>query len=368
MARIEQSVEINASPEAVYERLLHFEEYPSFMQDVRQVRRIGAQRLQWETGHGERARSWQAEITDQEPGRRIAWRHVHGPRYEATIELTPLGAATAAGGGTVAQTQVRLCIECEPYEQVANVQGDAGQVLHARVAQDLARLKKHIEQREPASAQGARVGEMPAGQSEPLDWSASDSRHEEYAGGAPAHERRRMPWKRRPPTLPELWDMWQQPLRMARRVSHDVERVIDTVRGRAAEGTQAAPAGGVAGTWSPAIETARRGRKFVVCAELPGMKSEDVQVEIKYDRLTIAGERRAEPPHEPPHEPHEERHSERRYGRFYRAIALPPGAQPGEAEAAMHDGVLEITVPLAEFANQPRRLAVRPVPGDERNP
>jgi len=355
MARVEESIEVNASPETVYERLLHFDEYPSFMQDVRQVRRIGAHGLQWETGHGERARSWQAEITEQVPGRRLAWRHVHGPRYEAAIELTPLGAAAVAGRGTIVQTQVRLCIDCDPSEQ-ANGHGDAEQALHVRMAQDLARLKRHLERHAPAGEHVTRVAVTPGGAPESPDWSGmAGSAPDEHATGAPGHERRRMPWRRRPPTLPELWDLWQQPLRMARRVSHDVERVIDSVRGRT-EAASLTGEGVVTGTWTPAIETARQARKFVVCAELPGMKCEDVQVEIKHDRLTIAGERRAGPPHEP----HEERHSERRYGRFYRVVPLPPGAQPEQAEAAMHDGVLEVTVPLAEFANQPRRLDVRP--------
>jgi HSP20 family molecular chaperone IbpA len=172
------------------------------------------------------------------------------------------------------------------------------------------------------------------------------------------HERRAYPWMQRLPTLPELWNLWQQPLRMMRRASHDMERVFDSVLTQPGS-TRAGPQprqDGARGAWTPVVETAQREQKFVVCAELPGVRCDDLQVEIKHDRLTIEGERRPEPPHEA----QEERHSERRYGHFYRVVALPAGAQPDSAAAEMHDGVLEITVPLAAYANRPRRLDVKP--------
>ncbi len=372
MARIEQSVEVHMAPEAVYECLLRFEEYPSFMQDVRQVRRIGAQGLQWEVGHGERARSWQAEITEQIPGRRLAWRHVHGPRHEASFELSALSKVGAEGEAR-ALTRLTLVLDCESPEQGFAQPADAVRALQARTALDLARLRKHIEQHNRSGVFSVRetLSEV---NDEYVDTSSAtfgrtisvgDAAGEASAAASGLHEQRTMSWKRRAPTLPELWDLWQQPLRMARRVSHEVERVVDSVRGRG--GTRLLTKGvtGTAsdaarsGAWSPAVETAQRARKFVVCAELPGLKCEDVQVEIKHDRVTISGERHAEPVHEP----HEERHSERRYGPFYRVILLPPGALPEQAAAQMRDGVLEITVPLAEYATRPRRLDVRPAQG-----
>src|SRR5690606_16556211 len=102
-------------------------------------------------------------------------------------------------------------------------------------------------------------------------------------------------------------------------------------------------------------ETARRDQDFVVCAELPGVRCDDLCVEIRSDRLTIEGDRRPASSHAR----EEEWRSERRYGHFYRVITLPAGAQPDEASAEMHDGVLEVRVPLAEHALRPRRLEVR---------
>lgn len=388
MARIEHSTEINASPELVYERLSRFEDYPRFMQDVRQVRRTGALRLQWQTGHGEHARSWEAEITQQIPARRIAWRHVHGPRYEVSVELQSVQTDDAA----VRRTRTTLRIECDPQEQILADHGDALEALRLRAEEDLARFKKHVEQHDPAGIHvsvsgsasaasaaasdiGKTVGQTAAEQAESAGSSAGSSA---YATATDAHMRRddgsapagpyrsveagprASPWLRAAPGLPELWNLWQQPWRMMRRVSHDMERVFDTVRAlRPGADRQAADRPGDRGQaesgWTPAVETAQRDDSFIVCAELPGVKSEQLRVEIKHDRLTIEGDRHPEPRHAQ----QEQRRSERCYGHFYRVIALPPGAQPEAATAAMHDGVLEITVPLAAYAHRARRLDVR---------
>ena len=51
--------------------------------------------------------------------------------------------------------------------------------------------------------------------------------------------------------------------------------------------------------------------------------------------------------------------SERSYGHFYRVISLPEGAEPEAASAAMHDGVLEITVPMPEGGKRGRKIDIR---------
>jgi HSP20 family protein len=108
--------------------------------------------------------------------------------------------------------------------------------------------------------------------------------------------------------------------------------------------------------WAPQIETFRRGDQLVIRADLPGMKKEDVNVEIDNDVLTISGERREE---------HEEERddyyrSERSYGRFYRALALPAGVGEEQCEASFRDGVLEITMPApTEGQSRGRRIDIR---------
>ncbi len=115
------------------------------------------------------------------------------------------------------------------------------------------------------------------------------------------------------------------------------------------------------GVWAPRIEAFQQGDKFIVRAELPGLKKDDVQVELSDDALTIRGERRAE------HQ--EEREgmyiTEREYGEFYRVIPLPEGVISESAQATFKDGLLEITMqaPPAE-ANRGRRLEIQE--GDKR--
>ena len=93
--------------------------------------------------------------------------------------------------------------------------------------------------------------------------------------------------------------------------------------------------------WSPQVETFRRGDNLVIRADIPGVKKEDVTLEVENDVLTISGER---------HEEHEEKQdnyyrSERSYGQFHRAIPLPEGVNTEKCSATFNDGVLEVTLP-----------------------
>ncbi len=110
------------------------------------------------------------------------------------------------------------------------------------------------------------------------------------------------------------------------------------------------------GLWSPRIEAVQKGDRFIIRAELPGLKKDDVHVEMTDDAITIQGER---------HEEHEDERegyfqSEREYGEFYRTIPLPDGVIGESAQASFRDGVLEISMqaPPAE-ANRGRRLEIK---------
>ena len=117
------------------------------------------------------------------------------------------------------------------------------------------------------------------------------------------------------------------------------------------------------GLWAPRIEAFQQGDRFIVRAELPGMKKDDVQVELTDEALTIHGERRAE--HEEEREGYY--HSEREYGTFHRTIPLPEGVIAESAEASFRDGVLEVRIQAAPSeANRGRRLEIRDGAEDER--
>lgn len=92
--------------------------------------------------------------------------------------------------------------------------------------------------------------------------------------------------------------------------------------------------------WSPQIDSFQRGDQFVVRADLPGLKKEDVNIEVSDDSIVIQGERREE------HEENREGYyrSERSYGSFYRTVPLPEGAITESAKAEFNNGVLEITM------------------------
>ncbi len=93
--------------------------------------------------------------------------------------------------------------------------------------------------------------------------------------------------------------------------------------------------------WVPAIEMYEEEDRYVVKAELPGMKEDDMDVSVADDTLTIKGERSTE------NEVSEENHycCERSYGNFSRSIALPSSVDAKKIKAHYEDGVLEISLP-----------------------
>ena len=109
--------------------------------------------------------------------------------------------------------------------------------------------------------------------------------------------------------------------------------------------------------WSPQVEVFERGGQLVIRADLPGLTKDDVKVELTDDAITISGERRQE------QEENREGYfrSERSYGSFYREIPLPEGVKADNASATFRDGVLEITMPAPERAEQARsrRLEIK---------
>jgi HSP20 family protein len=96
------------------------------------------------------------------------------------------------------------------------------------------------------------------------------------------------------------------------------------------------------GSWMPAIDVVRNGDKVTVHAEVPGIKPDEVKIEIEDDVLTISGE------HEEQKEDKNERYlrRERRYGSFSRSLSLPAGVDTSAIKATTHDGIVEVTIPL----------------------
>lgn len=89
------------------------------------------------------------------------------------------------------------------------------------------------------------------------------------------------------------------------------------------------------------VEDFTRDDKYVIRAELPGVDPDkDIKLTVEGDYLTIHGERREEK--------QDKNHSEFRYGAFTRSLRMPHGFDPSSVSATYQDGVLEVTVPMAE--------------------
>jgi HSP20 family protein len=105
--------------------------------------------------------------------------------------------------------------------------------------------------------------------------------------------------------------------------------------------------------WIPARDIAETDDSVVLRSDLPGVKEDDVQIEVKDGVLTVSGERRDE--HE---EKGEDFHRvERSFGRFSRSLSLPDGVDPDKVEANFDNGVLEVRIPKPE-ETQPTRVEI----------
>lgn len=150
----------------------------------------------------------------------------------------------------------------------------------------------------------------------------------------------------------DLFPFMTSPFTFMRRFSEDMENLFSDLgfgRETSLFGEDWAQA-----QWTPKVEVFERDNKFIVSADLPGLKKEDIKVDVLPDRLTIRGERKEE---------HEEKaeglyRSERSYGSFCRVIPLPEGADIEKAKADFKNGVLEVSLPAPSQKSVGRRLEI----------
>ncbi|HET9445844.1 MAG TPA: Hsp20/alpha crystallin family protein [Steroidobacteraceae bacterium] len=152
----------------------------------------------------------------------------------------------------------------------------------------------------------------------------------------------------------------QHPFAAMRQLSRDMDRLFDSFFG---PGLAPSPwdVGGretfdAPALWSPQIDVQRRDDCLVVRADLPGVRKEDLKIEIEDNALVISGQRQEE--REEGGEGEGYQLYERSYGSFFRAIPLPQDVNADEIKAEMRDGVLKVTAPLPQNA-QRRRIQVQ---------
>jgi uncharacterized membrane protein len=148
MQMIERSIEVNAPISKVYNQWTQFESFPQFMQGIEEVRQIDEKHLHWKANILGKEEEWEAEIHEQVPDQKIAWRSVSGVAQTGIVTFRAKGADV---------TEITLVMHYEPHgflERTADLLG----VTTTRIRSDLERFKEFIESREAET--GAWRGEI----------------------------------------------------------------------------------------------------------------------------------------------------------------------------------------------------------------
>jgi uncharacterized membrane protein len=148
MPTIEESIEVNVPVTTAYNQWTQFEEFPSFMKGVDEVRQLDDTRLHWVVSHGGQTHEWDAEITEQRPDERVAWQSIDGT-----------GNAGAVTFHRIDENTTRLMVQIDwETEGMMDQLGAALGSDDRRVKSDLERFKEMIEARGEES--GAWRGEV----------------------------------------------------------------------------------------------------------------------------------------------------------------------------------------------------------------
>ena len=150
---VEQEIEVEVPVSTAYNQWTQFEEFPSFMEGVDEVRQLDDTLLQWAATVSGKKAEWDAKILEQVPDRRIVWESVDGKQTRGAVTFEP------AGSGL--RTRIRLNMSYTPGGITEKV-GSAIGLDDRRVRGDLERFRELIEARHAAS--GAWRGEIKDGQ------------------------------------------------------------------------------------------------------------------------------------------------------------------------------------------------------------
>src|SRR5262245_422096 len=148
MSHIEKAVDVGIPVRVAYDQWTQFEEFPKFMEGVEEVRQLDDRRLHWRAKVGGRTVEWTAEIHEQVPDDRIAWRSTGGAKNQGTVGFESLGPS---------RTRLTLSMDVDPSTFTEKM-GDSLGVLGSRVEGNLERFRKFIETRQQET--GAWRGEI----------------------------------------------------------------------------------------------------------------------------------------------------------------------------------------------------------------
>jgi uncharacterized membrane protein len=137
MNHVEKSIEIDVPVSTAYNQWTQFEEFPEFMEGVDEVKQIDDKRLRWRAEIGGKVVEWNAEIFEQIPDQRIAWRSMDGEPNSGMVNFEAIGPE---------RTRVSVKINYKPEGAMEKI-GSALGVVGQRVEGDLERFKEFIERR-----------------------------------------------------------------------------------------------------------------------------------------------------------------------------------------------------------------------------
>ena len=151
MSVVEKTVEVQCPLSTVYNQWTQFETFPRFMEGVEEVKQVDDTHLHWRADIAGMEREWDAEITEQVPDRRIAWRSITGPENGGTVMFQQVDPQ---------RTRITLRMEYDPKGFVENAADMLG-VIERRIEGDMKRFRDFIEKR--GQETGAWRGDVKGG-------------------------------------------------------------------------------------------------------------------------------------------------------------------------------------------------------------
>jgi uncharacterized membrane protein len=152
MATVEESIEVNVPVSTAYNQWTQFEDFPRFMEGVESVKQIDDTHLHWVAEIGGERREWDAEITEQQPDARIAWKATGGHGNSGVVTFKPLE-----------QNSTLITVRMEYVTEGLKEQlGSAVGADSRRVKGDLERFEEFVESR--GRETGAWRGEVEKGE------------------------------------------------------------------------------------------------------------------------------------------------------------------------------------------------------------
>ena len=149
MASVTKSIDVDVQVSKAYNQWTQFESFPKFMDGVEQIQQLDDRNLHWKVKIGGQEREFDAEITEQHPDERVAWRSTDGKTHSGVVTFHKLAPS---------ETRVTVQLEWQPEGIVEKAGAVVGMDDH-QVSSDLDRFKTFVENRETET--GAWRGDVP---------------------------------------------------------------------------------------------------------------------------------------------------------------------------------------------------------------